>query len=369
MTDTMTKERGVIDGEVVEDRLETDSTQSLVQAQTRGEIDIQIATARRFPRSLTEAKREAMAMATLDAETADSCIYYLPRGEGIEGPSIRFAEILANAWGHIRVDSRIMDIGEVYVTAKGICWDLQKNVAIGSETKRRIQTKEGKRYNDDMIGTTSNAAIAIARRNSILAVIPQALWHPIYLAARKVVEGDVKTMTQRRDSWLEHFEKMGVPAEKVFAALQVKGKDDISLDHIVRMTGMASALKNGELTIEGVFGVEAVKNGADPLDGFLAELPPDEQADIKTLVTAAKQTKGQVTTLLKKYTNDPKGLKLALLKLTEKPKADETKEAKAEPKAAKADTKQPAREAVAPSVAEVFKAPVPKSFDDEVESI
>lgn len=118
-------------------------------------------------------------------------------------------------------------------------------------------------------------------------------------------------------------------------------------------------------TIDAVPMAEAV----DPLDLYLFDLPADEQQEFKELFAAAKQTKGQVTTLLKKYTNDPKGLKLALLKLTEKPKADETKEAKAEPKAAKADTKQPAREAVAPSVAEVFKAPVPKSFDDEVESI
>ena len=45
-----------------------------------GTVDVQVATARRFPRSITSFIRRATEMATLTPEIAASCVYALPRG-------------------------------------------------------------------------------------------------------------------------------------------------------------------------------------------------------------------------------------------------------------------------------------------------
>ena len=76
-----------------------DAGSSMVSLLNRSEIDQQIATAHRFPRSVKRFRDEAMAMVTLNESVAGQCIYALPRdGKTIEGPSARFAEVIASAW-------------------------------------------------------------------------------------------------------------------------------------------------------------------------------------------------------------------------------------------------------------------------------
>ena len=62
------------------DKLEV-ITPNALEAITRGEIDCQISTAKKYPRSLTLFKERALAMATMDQETAESCIYVRPVGK------------------------------------------------------------------------------------------------------------------------------------------------------------------------------------------------------------------------------------------------------------------------------------------------
>ena len=127
------------------------------------DVDIQIATARQYPRNITAFKRQAMDMATLDDETAASCFYCLPRGgKKIMGPSARLAEIVASAWGNMRAQSKVVEVNDKEVVAEGACWDLEKNVLISVQVRRRITDSKGIRFNDDMIVVTGNAASSIA---------------------------------------------------------------------------------------------------------------------------------------------------------------------------------------------------------------
>jgi hypothetical protein len=238
--------------------IEPDVTEAMpmttVEALTRGEVDIQIATAKRYPRSLRAFKERALEMATLDQDTAESCIYALPRdGKTIEGPSARLAEILASAYGHMRVEGRPVDDDGRFVTARGTAWDIQNNVLIAFEVKRRVTNKSGRRFSDDMITVTNNAATSIAIRNAILKVVPKAFWGPIYEACRKVAVGDASTLANRRAAMLEYFLKMGVTNEKVFHLLQVAGIEDITLDHMATLKGLATAIKEGDTTVDEAF--------------------------------------------------------------------------------------------------------------------
>ncbi len=220
----------------------------------KSEIFQQIETARRFPRSIVKFRHEALQLVTLDEPTAAECIYALPRdGKTIEGPSARFAEIVNYAWGNTRAGARVISEGEEFVTSQGVFYDLEKNTAISYEVQRRIVDKNGRRFKLDMIGMTANAASSVGLRNAILKGIPKALWKPMYDAARKVVAGDIRTLANRRDEAIKAFAIFGVKPEQIFAAIGVQGVQDITIDHLVALKGLLTAIQDGDTTPEQAF--------------------------------------------------------------------------------------------------------------------
>jgi hypothetical protein len=237
----------------------------------RASIDVQIATAKRYPRSVDKALKEALTLATLDEETAASMFYALPRsGKTIEGPSARLAEIMAYSWGNLRVDADIVAEDRTHITAMGTCFDLEKNVAIRVRVKRRITDKIGKRYNEDMIGVTSNAAISIALRNAVFKVVPQAFVRRIYGEARRASLGKGGTITQKRQKALEWFAKLGIQETQVLEVLGVRGIDDIGEDQLITLRGMVTAIQDGEATVEQMFSRGSDSEKTQGLDEALA---------------------------------------------------------------------------------------------------
>ena len=227
---------------------------STVALLNRSEIDMQIATAHKFPRSIKRFRTEALQMVTLNESVAESCIYALPRGsKTIEGPSARFAEVIASAWGNCRAGARVVSDSGEFITAQGVFHDLERNVAITYEVQRRITDKHGARFNTDMIGVTGNAASSIALRNAILKGVPKAFWDDMYQAARAIIMGDFKTLANRRAEALKAFISFGVSNEQVFAKLGVSGIEDIGLEHLVTLRGLLTAIREGDTTPEQAF--------------------------------------------------------------------------------------------------------------------
>ncbi|HEY4037784.1 MAG TPA: hypothetical protein VGM15_03100 [Burkholderiaceae bacterium] len=222
---------------------------------TKAEIDQAIATAHKYPRSIKAFRDECLQMATLSESVAKECMYALPRdGKVIEGPSARFAEIVASAWGNCRAGARIVgDKGDV-ITAQGVFHDLERNVSITFEVDRRIVDKNGKRFKTDMIAVTANAAASIALRNAILKGVPKAFWSDMYKAARAVIMGDFRTLANRRDEALKAFVPYNVKPDQIYALLEIKGKEDITLEHMVTLHGLLTALQDGDTTPEQAFG-------------------------------------------------------------------------------------------------------------------
>jgi hypothetical protein len=222
----------------------------------KAEIDQQIATAKQYPRSIKLAVSKIKTLALLDEQTAEECMYALPRGgKPITGPSARFAEIVSQCWGNGRVDARVthVDREEGYIEAEGVYLDLEENVATRRRVRRRITNKQGRTFNDDMIIVTGNAACSIAARNAVLAGVPKAVWRGAYEEARGVTAGDVQTLAETRDKSIKAFAQFGVKPEQIYGALGVKGEVEITIDHIPVLRGMYSTLKNGEETVETMF--------------------------------------------------------------------------------------------------------------------
>lgn len=235
-----------------------ESSASMVSLLNKSEIDQQIATAHRFPRSIQRFRREALEMVTLNESVAEQCIYALPRdGKTIEGPSARFAEVVASAWGNCRAGARVVDDRGDFVVAQGVFHDLERNVAITYEVQRRVVDRQGRRFKADMIGVTANAACSIALRNAVLKGVPKAFWDDMYAEARRVVMGDVKTLANRRADAVAAFQKFGVSPEQICAKLGVSGLADVGLEHLVTLKGLLTAIRDGDTTPEEAFGPPA----------------------------------------------------------------------------------------------------------------
>lgn len=226
----------------------------MLQAINRAEVDIQIATAKSYPRDVQDALRRIKDIATLDSDTAEDCFYALRRqGSLIEGVSVRLAEIIAGAWGNLRVQTRIIGNDGRTITAQGICHDLETNLAVSVEVKRSITDKYGKTYSNDMQVVTGNAASAIAFRNAVLKVVPKAVTKRVINEVKDVAVGRSMDLESRRQNMLSYYAKIGVSEADILKYCGVKTPGEITGEMIFELSGLKNAIKEGTTTVQEVF--------------------------------------------------------------------------------------------------------------------
>lgn len=234
---------------------------NMLEAINRSEVDMQIVTAHKFPRDIEQCKKDMISLACMDETVSWNCFYHLERknkdGERtvIEGPSVRFAEIIAACWKNLRIAARIIGNDGKTITAQGVCHDLESNVAISTEVKRSILTSKGGTFSQDMQVVVGNAASSIALRNAICKVVPQVL-------IKNVVE-EVKAKS------LEHIKKIGVDeswgqwvaymqtnykvTETMLLEYLGRKREELTVDDIQRLVGIYNAIQEGTTTVEETF--------------------------------------------------------------------------------------------------------------------
>jgi hypothetical protein len=245
----------------------------------KADIDIQIATAKAYPRSLEKFMKDVEKVGCLTVPIAESCSYGLPRKQKnettnrwetkvITGPSVRRAEIVVASYGNIRSGARIIGNDGKFITAQGFCHDLEKNSFIAIEYKRKITDKNGRTYSEDMQAVTGNAACAIAFRNAVFKVIPAAIIAEAYEKIKEVAKGDVATLEARRQKAVKFFTDRGVSEKRIFAALEVEGVKDIDLDKLATLSAMKAAFANQEVTsLDELFPEPDAKEKGDKTNG------------------------------------------------------------------------------------------------------
>lgn len=246
-------------------------------------VDVQVATAHKYPRSVSQFFREARDLVVATPDVAASCIYSLKRGnKTIQGPSVRLAELAAYAWGNLRVSATIVGDDGRFIVAQAICFDLQKNLAVGTEVRRRVTDRNGRRYDDDMVGVTSQAALAIARRNAILAIIPRTYIDQLERAARKVAVGEAKDFAAEKRRALDFLRAEGVAEKDVWRVLEIAGEADMTSEHLATLRGFVTAVRDHETTYQEIFAAKPEPGDpgkviVDVLRGVQSKpTPPDE---------------------------------------------------------------------------------------------
>ena len=266
---------------------------SVITQLTQGEIGMQVETARRYPRSIQVFKEELTGLATEDKEIAASCFYRLTRrtkGGGqkvIEGPSVRMAEMALYSWRNSRVDARVVEVGATHVTAQATFMDLERNIGVRIEKRRRITYTDGTRYNDDMINLSANAAISFAFRDAVWRGIPRSHIKESEAAIKKVILGTLETLPARRKSALAYFADIEVTDKMILKLYNRKRVEDLTLEDVANLKMNATAIKTGETTVEALFGEGeaevAAKSETDAaaLDNAAADAKPEKTAEVK----------------------------------------------------------------------------------------
>lgn len=273
----------------------------VVYQQDKAAIDIQISTAKAYPRNIRRSVENALAIVTMDPAIAATCNYAVPRGgKKISGPSVHLAKIIAQVWGNMRIDAKVVDIDQARVTSESVCWDLESNLAVKTQIKRSITGKTG-RFSEDMITVTGNAANSIALRNAILSVIPKGIVDRVYNAAKQTITGDVsdknKLIAKRVEVFTGLRDAFGVSDKEILFAVGKAAIDFVDADDIITLVGVGQAIRDGDTTVEQAFKGEKTQENPISLDDLrklydekLPSLNKKEMEDARRIIDGNELT-------------------------------------------------------------------------------
>ncbi len=228
-----------------------------------------------------------------DSDTADSCIYCRPVGKKqvngkwveqyVEGASIRMAEIVAACYGNIRVSARIIEQTDRFVKCEGVAHDLESNYAGKSEVLEATVDRDGKPYSERMRVVVAKATLSKAYRDAAFRVVPKALCKPIFEEAKRVANGTSKTLEDRRKKAQAWIASKRIDEARVFAALGVNGWTEVLDDHLTTLTGLKTAIGDGDVSIDEAFPpvVQKPDLGSKPDTGKGGKPAPGKPADSK----------------------------------------------------------------------------------------
>ena len=224
-----------------------------LEAIERSTVDIQVCTAKRYPRPKNNKiiQQMIMADALVNEETARECYYAVPRAGGvINGASARLSEIISNRFGNIHTACRIIehDLVRRTVTAQAYAWDLETNNRKTAEWSEPITIKSS-----DAVKITKLSALSKAERNAVLKVVPRVIWQPVLDACINAAIGDAASLGTRLQKAVKAFSAYGIVPEQILAVFQVDSLDKLTGNDLGTLLGMHTAIKEGTATIDELF--------------------------------------------------------------------------------------------------------------------
>ena len=254
----------------------------------KASIDMQIATAKQYPRSMSTFIKRACDLACIDERTAGECIYNKPVGKDkqgrqqyADGMSIRMAEIVASCYGNFRAGARIISQTPKQVVAQGIAYDLESNVCMTAEVVVPTVYSNGTPMKDSQAALLAQGALSKAMRNAIFRVIPKAVARPVEDAVRELLVGNAKSLSQTRADLEKWVRSLGIDPYRVWHALGGEGLEDLGSKEILTLRGIATAIKNGDTLIDDAFPEIQTDKTAIANDAQPAAIATDPAAEYK----------------------------------------------------------------------------------------
>ncbi len=245
----------------------SETASAVLAAQAKALVEARFTIANYRPRDI-DAVRERLMRECARPSFAAVAIYRKPIGEGVEGPSIRFAEAAIQAMGNLAIDTpAIYDDGEKRILRVTVA-DMEtnvthsKDVTIQKRVERRklaegqvaIKTRVNSRgqpvhlveATDDEILNTENALVSKALRTTGLRLVPGWLIDECMAAVRTTrAKEHAADPNAAKRKLLDAFRGVGVTADQIKAWLNHPA-DTLSPAELEELRGIYTALKDGD---------------------------------------------------------------------------------------------------------------------------
>lgn len=239
------------------------ATQEAQRSREVAEVQAAIVSAKQCPRDEVAAMNRILSACSRPS-LANLAVYQFTRGGDVSGPSIHLAKIIANAWGNIDYNWRILNESETHALVQTVAWDLESNVRAHrtfTVAFQRVSRKGGQTVvtplteDRDRYECVANAA-ARRLRAAILDVIPadviQAALEQVQATqeAEQKREGDVAT---RIATMIKKFADIGVD-RATLEAFAGRKLESITPALFARLGQAYKAIAEGIQTVDDVFG-------------------------------------------------------------------------------------------------------------------
>jgi DNA-binding transcriptional MerR regulator len=293
----------------------SETASTVLAAQAKALVSARFEIAIRQPRDI-DAVRERLLRECQRPSFAAVAIYRKPIGEGVEGPSIRFAEAAIQAMGNLAIDTpAIYDDAEKRILRVTVA-DMETNVVHSKDVTimKRVERNrlgEGQiairtRVNskgrtvflveatDDEILNQENALVSKALRTTGLRLVPGWLIDEAMVIVRATrAKGDAADPDAAKRKLLDAFRSVGVSAEQIKEWLGHPA-DTLAPAELEELRGIYTALRDGDTTWKEVMDAKWQEQvGAMDANAAAATPPATRTASLKEKIrakTAAKAT-------------------------------------------------------------------------------
>lgn len=247
----------------------SETASTVLAAQAKALVSARFEIAIRQPRDI-DAVRERLMRECQRPSFAAVAIYRKPVGEGIEGPSIRFAEAAIQAMGNLAIDTpAVYDDADKRILRVTVA-DMETNVVHSKDVTIQKRVERSKVYEgqtiirqrvnsrgkpvylveatDDEILNQENALVSKALRTTGLRLVPGWLIDECMVAVRATrSKADAADPDTAKRKLLDAFRSVGVSAEDVKAWLGHPA-DTLTPAELEELRGIYTALKDGDAT-------------------------------------------------------------------------------------------------------------------------
>ena len=256
------------------------STQNAVaeagQQREIAEVQAAMVIAKRFPRNPIEAMDKILQACTRPT-LADGALYSYSRGgTDVTGPSIRLAEVAAQAWGNVSFGVRELEQRDGESTVEAFAWDMETNtrqvkvfqVAHERHTKRGVTKLADPRDIYELIANQGARRL----RSCILGVIPGDVIESAVKQCEETLHANADTSPDGIKKLVAAFEKVGVSKEQIEVRIQ-RRLGTIRPAQVVQLRKIYASLNDGmsiasdwfdPSTTAAASATEAITKGAKP---------------------------------------------------------------------------------------------------------
>lgn len=212
------------------------------------EVQAAMVIAKRFPRNQIDAT-DRILQACTRATLAEGALYSYSRGgQEITGPSIRLAEVAAQAWGNVSFGIRELEQRNGASTVEAFAWDMETNtrqVKVFQVEHKRHTKKGGYKLEDprDIYELVANQG-ARRLRACILGVVPGDVIEAAVKQCEQTLHASADTSPEALKKLLAAFGQFGVTKEHIEARIQCR-LEAIRPAQIVQLKKVYASLRDG----------------------------------------------------------------------------------------------------------------------------